>query len=834
MAKTRSTKTAKTAGRGGAKKSTRGRKKSAKSAPAYELPGGFWRQILAILMLLIAVVLIVSWMGDGGDLLNVTDNIMKEWIGRARYLLPVLLGWLAVKIFRSDNNRLPPVMWTASVLMIFWAAGVFGLGTVGQAHPEGGMIGEWLNGFIVQILNPSAAIIIYVILIFVTLLFILQMNPVTAFQAVAGLFRTTEKQEEEPENSLKKTREPKTKLKPAPKLSDLDMEINVNSGEEETGKKEKEKPEKAGLFAKFGKHKKEKKPDIAVNENEPEKKMPAMAEKAPDRALVATADANWKMPTADLLEKKQSSADAGDVRQNAALIKSTLADFNIDVEMGDANKGPRVTQYTMRPPAGVNLSKILARDKEIALNLAVDSKKLRIEAPIPGTRLVGVEVPNIKAAVVRLYGVVDSAEWKRGTEPLSFAVGKDISGKAVVANLAKMPHLLIAGTTGSGKSVMTNTLISSLLYHNSPSDLKLIIVDPKQVEMAQYNDIPHLLTPVITEADKSLSAMKWAVNEMEKRYTIMAEERVKNIVDYNNKMAEKAAAAKQEETKKETAKSAKEAVKADNNVEVKDAKAEKNAKPAPEVKDTPKADEPQGERMPYIVIIIDEMADLMMVAGKDLEMLIVRIAQKGRAAGIHLVLATQRPEAKVITGLIKANIPGKIAFAVNSQIDSRIMLDQGGAEKLLGMGDMLMLTTEMMGKPRRIQGAWTSDTDIAKITDFIRAQRAPEYNKEVISQAVQIKGMGPADGGAIGDLGRRYDPNDAVVRKAIEITLRNGKFSTASLQTWLGKGHGFVSGLAIWLEEIGVIGPANGHKPRDVLITSMEEFDQLTNNSKDE
>ena len=234
--------------------------------------------------------------------------------------------------------------------------------------------------------------------------------------------------------------------------------------------------------------------------------------------------------------------------------------------------------------------------------------------------------------------------------------------------------------------------------------------------------------------------------------------------------------------------------------------------------------------MPYIVIIIDEMADLMMQAGKDLEMLIVRIAQKGRAAGIHLVLATQRPEVKVITGLIKANVPGRIAFAVNNNTDSRIMLDMGGAEKLLGKGDMLMLTTEMMGKPRRIQGAWSPDADIDKLTNFLREQAPPEYNDEVISQAVQIKGMGPADGGAIGDLGRKYDPNDQYVRKAIEITLSKGKFSTASLQTYLGKGHGFVSGLAIWLEEIGVIGPQNGNKPRDVMITSMEEFDELAGN----
>ncbi len=800
MVKARSSKVGRPAGKAGAKKSTKstkGRKKSGKTTPEYELPGGFWRQIVAILMLLLAVILVFSWMGDGGELLNTTDGILAEWIGRARYLLPAIFAWLAVKIFRSENNQIPPVMWTASILMILWAAGVFGLSTVGQPHPNGGLVGEWLNSFIVQILNPGAAIIIYIILIFVTLLFILQMNPAQAFHAVGSLFRATEKKVEEPVKAEKKTRGEKAeKLKPAPKLSDFDVEINDSTEAEEPPKKEK-----GGLFSKFGK-KKEK-----VVEETVEEKVETAPEKATDRALVAMTDPNWKMPGLDLLEKKQSPADAGDVRQNAALIQSTLADFGIEVEMGDANKGPRVTQYTMRPPSGVNLSKILARDKELALNLAVD--KIRIEAPIPGTRLVGVEVPNVRSADVRLRGVLESPEWKHAADPLTFAVGKDISGKAVVANLAKMPHLLIAGTTGSGKSVMTNTLISSLLYHNAPSDMKLIIVDPKQVEMVQYNDIPHLLTPIITSVEKALSAMKWAVNEMEKRYTIMAEEKVKNIVDYNTKMA-----AKVEAEKKTTEKTAK-AEKAGDGAED-EVKAEAETEPVN-----------GGERMPYIVVIIDEMADLMMMAGKDLEMLIVRIAQKGRAAGIHLVLATQRPEAKVITGLIKANIPGKIAFAVGSQIDSRIMLDQPGAEKLLGKGDMLMLTTEMMGKPRRIQGAWASDEDIARVTDFLRAQRAPEYNDEVIAQAVQIKGMGPADGGAIGDLGRRYDPNDPVVRKAIEITLRQGKFSTASLQTWLGKGHGFVSGLAIWLEEIGVIGPANGHKPRDVLIKTMEEFEEL-------
>ncbi len=593
-------------------------------------------------------------------------------------------------------------------------------------------------------LDQGFVIFIYILLVFITTAFLLQLSPITLFKGTKNLVHT-KKQPSEPLDTKK--------------LGQLEIKVNspVAPVEKPVARK--------GLFV----HKSKDEPV-----EEPAKK-PLPEKPVEEKALVAVNDPDWKMPTTDLLEKKQSPADAGNIQQNAYVIKSTLAEFGIEVEMEGANVGPRVTQYTMKPPAGVNLSKILARDKELALNLAVD--KIRIEAPIPGTRSVGVEIPNARSADVRLRGVLESNDWKKSADPLTFAVGKDISGRAVVANLAKMPHLLIAGTTGSGKSVMTNTLITSLLYRNAPSDMKLIIVDPKQVEMAQYQDIPHLLTPIITQTDKALSAMKWAVGEMERRYTLMAEEKVKNIADYNTKMAKS-------------------------------------------------TDEGKSGKMPYIVIVIDEMADLMMMAGKDLEMLIVRIAQKGRAAGIHLVLATQRPEVKVITGLIKANIPGRIAFAVGSQMDSRIMLDQGGAEKLLGKGDMLLLTTEMMGKPRRIQGAWASDEDINKVTDFLRAQRPPEYNDEVVAQQVAIKGVTGEVGGMDG-LGRRYDPDDPVVRKAVEISLSKGKFSTAMLQTYLGKGHGFVSGLAIWFEEIGVIGPQNGNKPRDLLISSLEEFDQL-------
>ena len=723
------------------KRSTSRSRSSRREAPVeHELPGGFWHQIAAVLMIALALFFVITWFGHGGSALNAVHDAVKAGIGLATYFIPVALVYIAVRIFRSENNRISIAIYIASILMLFWLSGV------GAIWNFGGALGTWLNGIMTQALDQAFVIIIYLVLIFITALFILQISPLTFFKDTKNLKPGRRATAGDDTDSGKKK-----------KLGQL--EIKVNSG---LGSSEPAQPVTArGKFHKVP------------------TKAPAPESPKEPTALVSVDDPDWKMPSTDLLEKKQSPADAGNIQQNAYIIKSTLAEFGIDVEMEGANVGPRVTQYTMKPPAGVNLSKILARDKELALNLAVD--KIRIEAPIPGTRSVGVEIPNARSADVRLRGVLESAEWKKSTDPLTFAVGKDISGKAVVANLAKMPHLLIAGTTGSGKSVMTNTLISSLLYRNSPSDMKLIIVDPKQVEMAQYQDIPHLLTPIITQTEKALSAMKWAVGEMERRYTLMAEEKVKNISDYNAKMA-------------------------------------KSAEQNPE----------KEGKMPYIVIVIDEMADLMMMAGKDLEMLIVRIAQKGRASGIHLVLATQRPEVKVITGLIKANIPGRIAFAVGSQMDSRIMLDQGGAEKLLGKGDMLLLTTEMMGKPRRIQGAWASDDDINKVTDFLRAQRAPEYNDEVVSQQVAIKGLTPEGGGA-GGLGRRFDPQDPTVRQAVEITLNKGKFSTAMLQTYLGKGHGFVSGLAIWLEEIGVIGPQNGNKPRDVLISSMDEFDQLAN-----
>ena len=722
------------------RKSTRKTKKRTKEAPVeYELPGGFWRQIAAILMIALALFCVITWFGQGGTILNSIHKFILNVLGFATYFIPVLLVYLAIKKLRTEDNRLAAPVYVAGFLMIIWISGIAAI------WKNGGVIGEWLNSLTTKVLSQGVVIFIYFILIFITTAFLLQLSPVTFFKGTKNLVKHGNRADlEEPKKNKK--------------LGQLD--IKVNSG---------------------------------VGPIEPSPKINRMAKATPkaepvkveEKALVAVSDPDWKMPSTNLLSKKQSPADAGNIQQNAFIIKNTFAEFGIDVEMEGANVGPRVTQYTLRAPGGINLAKIAARDKELAYKLSATT--VRIVAPIPGTQLIGVEVPNTRSASVSLRGIIESDEWRKSNGPLTFAVGKDISGKPVVADLADMRHLLIAGTTGSGKSVMTNTLIMSLLYRNSPADMRLIIVDPKQVEMVAYNNIPHLLTPVITDTTKALSAMKWAAGEMDRRYKLMAEEKVKKISDYNKKMQKK---------------SSEDSSTTDD--------AEKDSK---------------GGKMPYIVIVIDEMSDLMMQAGKELEPLIVRIAQLGRAAGMHLVLATQKPVVKVITGLIKGNIPSRIAFRVLTSMESRIILDLSGAEKLLGQGDMLLSTEETQNGPERIQGAWTPDEDIEKVTNFLRSQRPADYNDEVIAQTVAIKGMG--GGGDMDGLGRTFDPNDPLVRKAVEISINNGKFSTGMLQTRLSKGHGWVSGLGFWLEDIGVVGPVNGNKPRDLHVTSMEEFDEM-------
>ena len=751
MAKKRKS-TRNSSSRSSSSRNTRSAKASRRKPPVeHELPGGFWRQIVAILMIAIALFFVITWFGHGGSVSNQIHDTVMKGIGVATYFIPALFVYLGVKKLRSDNYRVALPVYIASVLMLVWISGI------GAIWKFGGYLGDWLNGVMTGALDQGFVIFIYIILVFITTAFLLQVSPLTLLKDTTGISR------------IKKKEETATPDQPAKDKKLGQLEIKVNSGAAASA--ESAPKEKKSLFH----HKAPRINMPAAAKSEPSAPAPAPKE---EKSLVEAADVNWKLPAVSLLSKIQSPQDPGNVKQNAFIIQKTFSEFGIEVEMEDANVGPRVTQYTLRAPGGVNLSKISARDKELAYNLGATT--IRIEAPIPGTQLIGVEVPNVKSASVSLRGIIESPEWKDSKGKLTFAVGKDISGKPVVADLAEMRHLLIAGTTGSGKSVMTNTLIMSLLYRNSPSDMRMIIVDPKHVEMVAYNDIPHLLTPIINDTAKALSAMKWAVGEMDRRYAQMAEEKVKKITDYNARMEQKQ-------------------------------------------KEGIKEGDPNTEKMPYIVIVIDEMSDLMMQASKELEPLIVRIAQLGRAAGMHLVLATQKPIVKVITGLIKGNIPSRIAFRVLSSMESRIILDVSGAEKLLGQGDMLLSTEQTTTGPERVQGAWTPDDDIEKVTAYLRMQSAPRYNDEVIAQQVAIKGMdAPADDGGFGI---HFDPLDPVVRRAVEVSLAKGKFSTANLQVYLSKGHAYVNRLAIWFEQIGIIGPQNGNKPRDLLITSMEEFD---------
>ena len=494
--------------------------------------------------------------------------------------------------------------------------------------------------------------------------------------------------------------------------------------------------------------------------------------KAPERID----NSNWQLPDLNLLENTSSPADAGDIEHNARIIQDTFHEFDIDVEMEAANVGPRLTQYTLRPPSGVKLSKLSGMESNLALSLAAET--IRIEAPIPGKSVVGIEVPNRRAAMVRLFGIIESKKWKNDHKPLTFAVGKDISGETITADLAKMPHLLIAGTTGSGKSVMMNTLLTSLLYRNSPSQLKLILVDPKKVEMAPYEGIPHLLAPVIDDPTKAVSALKWAVNEMERRYSVLAEQKIRNIESYHKMLASR----------------------------------QKSSNEDQDLDD-------HFEEMPYVVIVIDELADLMMVAQKDVEALIVRIAQKARAVGLHLVLATQKPVVSVVTGLIKGNIPSRISFKLPSNADSRTILDRGGAEKLLGQGDMLFFPNGAP-QPKRVQGVFLDDVEVNRVMDYLRLQSPPQYNDEIISQPVQIGNMTGGvvmTGGASGV--------DDTFRQAVEIGLQQRKMSTGLLQRKMRIGYGRAAGIIDEMEERGIVGPSpGGSKPRQMLISSLDEL----------
>lgn len=471
----------------------------------------------------------------------------------------------------------------------------------------------------------------------------------------------------------------------------------------------------------------------------------------------------YQLPPLDLIRKPRAATSANsqkEMKENAKILEETMADFNVAARIVEITQGPAVTRYEIEPAPGVKVSKIVSLADDIALKLAATG--VRIEAPIPGKAAVGIEVPNRQVTGVAFCEVVESTSFQKAASLLTVGLGKDIAGQIILADLGKMPHLLVAGATGSGKSVCINTMIASLLFRVRPEEVKLILVDPKFVELSKYNGIPHLLVPVVTDAKKATAALNWAVQEMERRYAVLATARVRDLASYNAGVEE-------------------------------------------------------DKRLPYIVIIIDELADLMMAAPVDVEDAICRLAQKARAAGLHLILATQRPSVDVITGTIKANIPSRISFSVSSQIDSRTILDMPGAEKLLGRGDMLLYPVGM-AKPQRVQGAFLGDDDIEKVLDFVRSQQEeePEYNEEVTASA-------ETSGGMSADL-----QHDELLPEAVRLVLETGTASASMLQRKLRVGHSRAGRLMDMMEEMRIVGPNMGSRPRDILMTYEQAKEMLS------
>lgn len=503
----------------------------------------------------------------------------------------------------------------------------------------------------------------------------------------------------------------------------------------------------------------------AAPQPEPEPEQPAAEPQEPSA---------YQYPPIDLFQAARDPDEKGvqeEMRRNADTLVNTLESFGVKTRVLDISRGPAVTRYELQPLAGVKISRITGLSDDIALNLATAG--VRIEAPIPGKPAVGVEIPNKHRATVSLRSVLESPAFNQSRAPLTFALGKDITGNCQVGNLAKMPHLLIAGTTGSGKSVCTNSIILSFLYRCSPKVLRMILIDPKMVEFAHYNGIPHLLMPVVTEPRKAAGALGTAVAEMEKRYYLLAENGVPNIEEYNA---------------------------------------------LAEIDDS-------LEKMPYIVIVIDELADLMMVAGKEVEDYICRLAQKARAAGMHLIIATQRPSVDVITGLIKANIPSRVALSVMSQVDSRTILDTAGAEKLLGYGDMLYMPVGV-NKPVRVQGTFVSSGEIRAVIEFIKSNSSSDYSQEMIEE-MEKRAVPEKNAESSSDDGNDTDP---MFKTAVEVVIDAGQASTSLLQRRCKLGYARAARIMDEMEQLHIIGPYEGAKPRQVLITRQQWIEMTMNN----
>ncbi|MFH0912401.1 MAG: DNA translocase FtsK 4TM domain-containing protein [Patescibacteria group bacterium] len=693
------------------------------------------REVVAVFLMGLGLFTLLAILGVAGNIGNVFFTALRLGLGWTSFILPAVLAGAGVALFypvkykfnATNTVGLILLVISLSALLHLFIAPGNGIG-IAQSGAGGGYIGFAIALALVRLVDLWASLLIMVMALAISLLLIFG-QPLRELYYRAKL------------NLPAFPHSPKLVIHTANKPTKGGRVSSVDEKEEDDLTKSDTD-------------------NLVVEKTFVRKKM---TEPASDFIPQFSPAGDWKLPPTDLLSDVVTKVDSGNIRQNVSIIQETLEDFGIQVEMSEVNVGPTVTQYTLKPAAGVKLSRIsnLAND----LSLALAAHPIRMEAPIPGRSLVGVEVPNKKASLVRLREIIESDAFQAVRSNLRMPLGRDVAGAPVAADLVRMPHLLIAGATGMGKSVFLNSLLIGLIYQNSPADMRLVLVDPKRVEFTSYNDVPHLLAPVIVDPYKTIGALKWLVMEMERRYKMLSEHNVRFIEAFNRSNPD--------------------------------------------------------SRMPYIVLVIDELADLMAVSAREVEAYICRLAQMSRAVGIHLVLATQRPSVDVITGLIKANFPSRMAFAVTSGTDSRTILDTVGADKLVGNGDMLFLPSDA-SKPRRIQGVYVGDKEIKAVTDFVKQQDNPMYVDELIAERKESKQS---------EIEAEGDP---LLQEATELVVRTGKASASYLQRRFRVGYARAARLLDLLEAKGIVGPGEGAKPREILMSRTELVGQTTGEGENE
>ncbi|MEA3296122.1 MAG: DNA translocase FtsK 4TM domain-containing protein [Patescibacteria group bacterium] len=728
-------------------------KKKFKLRLNFDLPDDIKKKIYGIIMFLTAVIISLSFFhkaGKGGEFLMKSGIFL---IGKAVFIIPLLfiIGGLVFFFYKKTDKKFRKNNSSKLIIIgIFLAI----LGITGimetlysnnyNAKEFGGLLGYLISYPFIAIFGIWGAGAVFTAVIIISAIIFYQLAP-------DDFWKIKIKKQEK---SLIQINESGKPIKiPEFKVKEIKSDAEI--------KEPDNKKEKQGIFQK---KKKNEQADIISASSK------------------SVSVQRYKLPSLDLLEKDKGTAYSGDIRRNSAIIKQTFENFNIAVQMEEINIGPTVTQYTLIPSQGVKLSKITALNNDLSLALA--AHPIRIEAPIPGRSLVGIELPNKTRTVIGMRTLLEAPKFQDFSDGLLLALGKDVAGNPIYADLCKMPHLLVAGSTGSGKTICLNSIILSLLYKNSPKTLRMILVDPKRVEFPVYNSLPHLLSPVIYNAQKTVEALKWLTTEMERRFDVLSGVGARDIKGYNKIINEK-------------------------------------------IKNKNKSiEEKQGDEleiMPYIVLIIDELADVMAAKGREVEAEIVRLSQMSRAVGIHIILATQRPSVEVLTGLIKANIISRITFKVASQVDSRTILDMAGAEKLLGAGDMLFISSEH-SKPKRIQGIYTSEKEVKKSIDFIKQFQSGDKQELKLNEGEdEVVADETADSFKkameFSELNKNFsDDEDPLYEEAKEIAIQAKKASASLFQRRLRIGYARAARLIDSLEEKGVIGPGDGARPREILV----------------